>query len=386
MPGMARPGGLAPPVPGNRARSNSDQSSREAPAVAAMDAAPQLGGLFAAGMPKLRKTGGGVDTGGMLDADPSHGGRPQYQRKLIITMTANREASYLSDPESSRSSAPRPPVASAPRPPVGAAPAVPGRAVPGLPTHPSLAGLKRTELHRPHSSASLKGPPPPVGKKPPPPPGSRKPSSNLHSSAAPPSAPAPPPPSSAAPSLPPAPPPPPPSAAPRPPAAPSRAHPPPPPPQVSASSAISSTIAAQAAIRAATAGTTSPVAAPPPPPPPSAPSPRSPAPPPPPPPPSNAPPARAHSGSVGRSMLDPSAFTLMPNGGAKSPSPTRSDSLAGRMNGGGGASRGQRIVVEDPRWKWPDEHDFPKPRSFAPRERKYRAGRGSSVPLDLSVL
>lgn len=67
---MARPGGLAPPVPGNRARSNSDQGSREAPAAAAMDAAPQLGGLFAAGMPKLRKTGGGVDTGGMLDADP----------------------------------------------------------------------------------------------------------------------------------------------------------------------------------------------------------------------------------------------------------------------------------------------------------------------------
>lgn len=29
-----------------------------------MDAAPQLAGLFAGGMPKLRKTGGGVDTGG----------------------------------------------------------------------------------------------------------------------------------------------------------------------------------------------------------------------------------------------------------------------------------------------------------------------------------
>lgn len=88
-------------------------------------------------------------------------------------------------------------------------------------------------------------------------------------------------------------------------------------------------------------------------------------------------------------MLDPSAFTLMPNGGGgslKSPSPTRSDSLTGRMNGGSGATRGQRIVVEDPRWKWPDEHDFPKPRGFTPRERKYRAGRGSSVPLDLSVL
>lgn len=72
VPGMARPGGLAPPVPGggnNRARSNSDQGIRDAPAAAAMDAAPQLGGLFAAGMPKLRKTGGvGVATGGMLES------------------------------------------------------------------------------------------------------------------------------------------------------------------------------------------------------------------------------------------------------------------------------------------------------------------------------
>lgn len=64
VPGLPKaPGGLAPPVPGNRARSNSDQGSRDAPA-APMDAAPQLGGLFAGGMPKLRKTGGGVDTGG----------------------------------------------------------------------------------------------------------------------------------------------------------------------------------------------------------------------------------------------------------------------------------------------------------------------------------
>jgi hypothetical protein len=33
-----------------------------------MSAAPQLGGLFAGGMPKLRKTGAGVDTGGMSNA------------------------------------------------------------------------------------------------------------------------------------------------------------------------------------------------------------------------------------------------------------------------------------------------------------------------------
>ena len=29
-----------------------------------MEAPPQLGGLFAGGMPKLKKRGGGVDTGG----------------------------------------------------------------------------------------------------------------------------------------------------------------------------------------------------------------------------------------------------------------------------------------------------------------------------------
>lgn len=56
------PGGLAPPVPvGNRARSNSDQSGRES---TPMDQPPQLGGLFAGGMPKLKKRGGGIDTGG----------------------------------------------------------------------------------------------------------------------------------------------------------------------------------------------------------------------------------------------------------------------------------------------------------------------------------
>lgn len=66
VPGMARPpGGLAPPVPGNRARSNSDQGSLNTPAAPAMSGAPQLGGLFAGGMPKLKKTGGvGIDTGG----------------------------------------------------------------------------------------------------------------------------------------------------------------------------------------------------------------------------------------------------------------------------------------------------------------------------------
>ncbi|RYP85981.1 hypothetical protein DL769_000844 [Monosporascus sp. CRB-8-3] len=105
VPGLPRtpaPPGLAPPVPGNRARSNSEQGGGDG--GSAMESAPQLGGLFAGGMPKLRKRGGGVDTG------------------------ANENASYKSDADAS---APKPP--SAPRPPVGSAPAIPGRAVPAVP-------------------------------------------------------------------------------------------------------------------------------------------------------------------------------------------------------------------------------------------------------------
>lgn len=65
IPGMGRPGGLAPPVPGgNRARANSDQGRDTSSAP--MEAPPQLGGLFAGGMPKLKKRGGNVDTGGTI--------------------------------------------------------------------------------------------------------------------------------------------------------------------------------------------------------------------------------------------------------------------------------------------------------------------------------
>lgn len=67
MPGMLKaPGGLAPPVPngGNRARSNSDQSGRGTSGTTGTEQPPQLAGIFAGGMPKLKKRGGGVDTGG----------------------------------------------------------------------------------------------------------------------------------------------------------------------------------------------------------------------------------------------------------------------------------------------------------------------------------
>ncbi|KAK2020060.1 hypothetical protein LZ32DRAFT_7092 [Colletotrichum eremochloae] len=366
------PSGLAPPVPGNRARSNSDQSGRESTPAPPVDAAPQLAGLFAGGMPKLRKTRGAVDTG------------------------ASADSSYLSDPENNvrSSSAPRPPTFGAPKPPGGAAPPPPGRpnvppsnAAPALP--PSIANLRKTtsDVPRSNSSASMKGPPPPIGKKPPPLPASRKPSTTVSSHPPPlpgvsaPGAPPPPPPSAAPappPSAPPsAPPPPPAAAAPRAPvpSPPSRSPAPPPPPPASNGP---SPLAMQAALRAA--GQASPSAAPPPPP--------SNAPLPPPaaahsPP--TAPPSRARAGSGLRSsMLDPSAFTLAPNG-AKSPSPTRSNTTAGLHTGGSGGG-GQRYIVQDPRWKFQDEAMLPKPRDFVGGPRRYRAGRGSSVPLDLSAL
>lgn len=59
--------------------------------------------------------------------------------------------------------------------------------------------------------------------------------------------------------------------------------------------------------------------------------------------------------------------------------------MALRANGGG-AARGKHFVIEDPRWKFVEENVFPKPREYRGGHRQYRAGRGSSVPLDLSAL
>ncbi|PQE11257.1 hypothetical protein CJF31_00001044 [Rutstroemia sp. NJR-2017a BVV2] len=371
VPGMAKPpGGLAPPVPGgNRGRSNSDQD-RDSSGATGMEQPPQLAGIFAGGIPKLKKRGGGVDTG------------------------ANRESSYASDPESSHSSVPKPPSMAAPRPPTGAAPPLPNVRPPNqtavsTPAFvPSIANLRKTgapSVPRSPSSASLKGPPPPIGKKPPPPPpGSRKPSSAAFSgaSATPPPPPtfAPPPPSSLAPPPPAAPaPPPPPSPVPRPPSGPPQSHAPPPPPLPPTSPPATNgggpSLAMQAAIRAA--GQVSPMGAPPPPPPPpsngpptpsfravSPPLPPSPAPPAP-----AAPMSRSQSQNLGRShAIDSSSYTLSSNGSLpKNASPNR------------------RLVINDSRWKFADESEFPKPKEFVGGTKKYRAGRGSSVPLDLSA-
>ena len=44
------------------------------------------------------------------------------------------------------------------------------------------------------------------------------------------------------------------------------------------------------------------------------------------------------------------------------------------------------MQIVDPRWKFQDESQFSKPRDFVGGPKRYRAGRGSSVPLNLKAL
>ncbi|MCJ1484547.1 hypothetical protein MMC06_004718 [Schaereria dolodes] len=376
IPGLGRPPPLsAPPVPGlvglNRARSSSDVGGSNGDA-GGIPVAPQLGGIFAGGMPKLKKRGGGVDTGANVDA-------------------------HQSDPETSRSSALKPPLGSVPKPPmIGAFRPSPKstESSPPQPRIPVVANLRKPPLKpapRPFSDIPLRStqstsdvmppraPPPLPGlhKPPPPPITSRKPSSTAP----------PPPPPSTAPS---------PSAAPPLPATsavrlpPQRYTPPPPPAPgpLTLNGLHKPSLAEQAARNAfgsgpASPGLSSPVVPPPPPPispssmsspPPSAsllsrppaaaaPSPTSPL---------SRPPAQQPA----RSMLDPSSYTLSNGISSNHTSP----------RGNGLASKAGSIKIEDLRWRFQDDGQLPKPRDFVGGPKRYRAGRGSSVPLDLSQL
>lgn len=77
-------------------------------------------------------------------------------------------------------------------------------------------------------------------------------------------------------------------------------------------------------------------------------------------------------------MLDPSFYTLS-NGSTKS-----GGSSPGNWTPSYGFGNGGSHVIEDSRWKFQDESQLPKPRDFQGIVKRYRAGRGSSVPLNLS--
>ncbi|KAL2158494.1 hypothetical protein VTH06DRAFT_4261 [Thermothelomyces fergusii] len=85
-------------------------------------------------------------------------------------------------------------------------------------------------------------------------------------------------------------------------------------------------------------------------------------------------------------MLDPSNFTLTPNGGGGGGSSSGGGKTQSPGRGPSPSPGGERYIVQDPRWRFHGEEHFPKPRPFVGGPRRYRAGRGSSVPLDLSAL
>jgi len=71
----------------------------------------------------------------------------------------------------------------------------------------------------------------------------------------------------------------------------------------------------------------------------------------------------------------------------------RSNSMTNPSSGGGGggAVGGRQggssnlVRIQDSRWRFQEDGALPKPREWRPTGKNYRAGRVSSVPLDLAA-
>ncbi|EPQ65868.1 hypothetical protein BGT96224_A21245 [Blumeria graminis f. sp. tritici 96224] len=309
VPGVPR--APAPPVlDGNQAQSVRNKEGRSSGGFLGAGNTTSIGGLFAGGIPKLKKRNGGVDTGATNEPTVIPSSEPSYtaaQKFLPVT---------------------------APKQPSGPPP------IPGTQNGTksrffaqSVESSRKAEsnyLPQPTSVAPSKAPPPPVGKKPPaPPPVSRKQSraqiSNSISSAPPP-----------------APPPPLPSATPRPLASVLRTSPLSSQTSLPPTTAINQNLAMQAAIRAA----------------------------------EQASPSIATQPPVHASLKLTSDNSFVPGPSAEIETDKESNNKS---------FNSRRIIINDSRWKFTDDSMLPKPRQFQGGPKKYRAGRGSSVPLDINA-
>ncbi|KAI5292600.1 hypothetical protein KEM52_006229 [Ascosphaera acerosa] len=77
-------------------------------------------------------------------------------------------------------------------------------------------------------------------------------------------------------------------------------------------------------------------------------------------------------------------YSLNPANGQRAPQQGRSISLGAASSLAHGV--GRIVPIQDSRFRFQQEHALPKPRQFVGTSKLYRAGRGSSVPLDLSAL
>ena len=75
-------------------------------------------------------------------------------------------------------------------------------------------------------------------------------------------------------------------------------------------------------------------------------------------------------------------YTLSNGSTSKASSPTNR-SRAGTEASSKSATR---VWIDDSRWRFQREEMLPMPRKFVGGGRRYRAGRGSTVPLDLGGL